>query len=343
MSHIENNIEEQGVQSIVVEEKDLELMRKKYQQEINRFQPRGVESEEKERFRHLVKATGFNTFHLEPKYWNAWTEECIKNKDWPGLCRITNQRFKSAALPIIYGGHHHENSPWLVWEGAACGNTAQITRILPPELGLVKNYLYPFAPVASHLLVGLWYQNKEVLVEGVSMGERFLARKKPTLLEKAIVAFLMDLQEQDMEKSSQDLLEVCKSYRKFKQFPFGIRPFGVYAHGLYAFAQLVLPKEKFKQLQMPKHNVFLPDYAKWLLECPNPDLSLYYRYPDDMKWVNEIMEAPCARLFIHQFNLDNHNPNIKPNERADWTADGVKWVNEFADALWDAGVGRNSL
>ncbi len=63
------------------------------------------------------------------------------------------------------------------------------------------------------------------------MGEHFLSQKKPALLEKMMVAFLMDLQTQDMEKASQDLLEVCKSYRKFHRFPFRIRPFGVYAHG----------------------------------------------------------------------------------------------------------------
>lgn len=338
MNNTVKNMEEQGMQVLAVEENDLEQMCKKYQYEMSRFKPFGKVSEEQERFRHLVKVTGFITFHLDPKYWNAWTQECIENKDWQGLCRITNQRFKSAALPNIYGGYHHESSPWLVLEGAACGNTAHIPQILPPELALVKNCLSPFAPVASHLMVGLWYHDKKALAEGAVMGERLLAQKKPALLEKAMVAFLMDLQEENMEKGSQDLLAVCKSYRKFHRFPFGIRPFGVYAHGLYTFARLVLPKEQFEKLQMPKHDVFLEGYAKWLLETPNPDLSLYYRYPEDMKWVNEIMEAPCAKLVLHQFNLDN--PNIKPKERTDWSADGVNWVNHFADALWDAGVGK---
>ena len=130
------------------------------------------------------------------------------------------------------------------------------------------------------------------------------------------------------------MLAVCKNYQRY----FGITPFGVYAHGLYAFARLVLPEEKFEQLQMPENNVFLPDYAKWLMENPEPDLSLYYRYPDDMKWVNEIMEAPCAELVMRQFKLNN--PNVKPKERADWSADGVNWVNNFADTLWNAGVGH---
>lgn len=338
MGNTGNNVEEQDVQTRIIEEKDLELMRKNYEREVERFKPFGAAPEEQERFRHLVKVTGFITFHLDPKYWNAWTQDCIEDKDWAALCRITNQRFKSAALPNIYGGYHHEHSSWLVLEGAACGNVAHIPRILPPELAKVKNYLNPFAPVASHLMIGLWYQDKATLAEGVSMGEHFLMQKKPALLEKTIVAFLMDLQTQDMEKASQDLLEVCKNYRKFHRFPFGIRPFGVYAHGLYAFARLVLPEEKFAQLQMPEHDIFLPDYAKWLIENPEPDLSLYYRYPDDMKWVNEIMEAPCAKLVIHQFNLNN--PNIKPRERADWSADGVNWVNNFADTLWNAGVGH---
>lgn len=45
MTDTGNSIEERSAQSSVVEEKDLELMHKKYQREINRFQPRGVESE----------------------------------------------------------------------------------------------------------------------------------------------------------------------------------------------------------------------------------------------------------------------------------------------------------
>lgn len=333
-----NGTKEQGAQAVVAE-KDLELMIKKYQKAMEGFKPAGVDAEEKERFRHLVKMTGFTTFHVEPNYLNAWTEECIGNKDWAGLCRITNQRFKSAALPNIYGGYHHEYSSWCVLEGISAGNAKYIARILPPELALVKNYLEPFAPAAAHLLAGLWYKDKKSLEEGISMGERFLTQKKPALLEKAMIAFLMDLLAEDMEKASQDLLAVCKNYRNFKRHPFGIRPFCTYAHGLYGLAQLLLPKEKFEKLQMPKHKEFLADYAKWLRECPEPDLSLYFHYPEEMKWVSEILEAPCARLVLHQLHLND--PNVKPKEREDWTAYGVKWVKDFADELWDAGVGHD--
>lgn len=339
MDNTRNNTEERGAQTAVVEEKDLELMRKKYQKAMAGFKPSGVEAEEKERFRYLVKMTGFTTFRVESKYWNAWTEDCIKNKDWSGLCRIINQRFKGTALPIIYGGYHHEDSPWCVLEALSCGNTKYITRILPPELALVKNYLNPFAPVASHLLIGLWYQNKEVLREAVSLGERFLTQKKPALYEKAIVAFLMDLQEEDVGKGSQDLLAVCKSYRNFKRHPFGIRPFCTYAHGLYGLAKLLLPKEKFEKLQMPEHKQFLVGFAKWQHECPKPDLSLYFRYPGEMKWVNEIIEAPCARLVLHQLFLND--PNASPKKRENWSTHGVKWVKDFADELWDAGLGHD--
>lgn len=332
------DIEERATETGGVAEKDLERMRMKYQEAMEGFRPRGVESEEKERFRHLVKMTSFSDFQVDPAYLNAWTEACIKAEDWPGVCRIINQRFKCAALPNSYGGYNHEKAPWYVLEGIACGNTRDIERILPPELALVKNCLDPFAPVAAHLLIGLWYRDQAVLAEGVSMGERFLTQKKPTRYEKAIVAFLMDLGKADMEKGAQDLLAVCENYRNFKRHPFGVRPFCTYAHGLYGLAELLLPAEHFEQLQAPDHKEFLAGFAAWRRENPAPDLPLYFRYPEEMKWVNEIMEAPSARLVLHQLSLNDLN--VKPKQREDWSAHGVKWVNDFADELWDAGLGR---
>lgn len=316
-------------------------MQMQYQKTMEGFKPKGVESEEKERFRYLVQMTAFSSLQVDPTYLNAWTEESIKNKDWPRLCRVINQRFKCAALPNIYGGYNHEKNLWCVLEAAACGNMQYTERILPPELALVKNHLDPFAPVASHLLIGLWYRNKEVLEEAVSVGERFLLQKKRTLFEKAIVAFLMDIQEKDMKKASQDLLAVCRNYRNFKRHPFGIRPFCTVAHGLYCLAHQLLPEESFEKLQMPEHKEFLADFAKWRRECPTPDLSLYFRYPKEMKWVNEIIEAPCARLVLHQLSLND--PNVKPKQREDWSAHGVKWVKNFADELWDAGLGQTDF
>lgn len=338
MDNTKNSAEGRNEQPCVIEEKDLELMIEKYQETMQRFEPGGSQPEEKERFRYLVKMTGFSTFHVGLDYLAAWMEECIENRDWQGLCRIINQCFKSESLPNVYGGYHHEGAVWRVLDAVACKNTNEIARILPLELSLVKNCLNPFAPVASHLLVGLWYRDNDVLEEAVSMAEKFVTQKKPALLEKSIVSFLMDLQAEDAQKGSQDLLEVCKNYRRFQRHPFGIRPFCTYAHGLYGLAQLLWPKEKFEELQMPKHKEFLADYARWLCECSDPDLSLYFRYPEEMKWVNEIMEAPCAKLVLHQFRL--HDDNVKPKEREDWSAHGVKWVNDFADELWDAGLGR---
>lgn len=338
------NSGEQALQTAVVEEKDLEEMINKYKYETGRFEPTGKEPEEKERFRHLVKCTGFSTFHVKPNYCFTWIDECIKNKDWAGLCRIINQRFKSAALPNIYGGYNHEKSPWCVLEALACGNIGEdIKRVLPFELSLVKNCLEPFAPVASHLLIGLWYKDKVVLDEGVFLGERFLGQKKSKTHEKALTSFLIDLAksgteenvDESMEKMSQDLLEVCKSYLRYQQYP----SFCVQAHGLYNLASIILSEEKFKLLQMPKHKVFLADYAKWLLQKPKADRSLFYRYPDEMKWVNEIMEAPCAKLALHQFWLND--PNAKPKKREEWSAFGVKWVNDFADEMWDKGIGHS--
>ena len=54
--------------------------------------------------------------------------------------------------------------------------------------------------------------------------------------------------------------------------------------------------------------------------------------------LNKIFDAPPAQLVMSQPFLDN--PNTKPKERQDWLADGMKWVNNHIDELWEMGVGR---
>lgn len=75
----------------------------------------------------------------------------------------------------------------------------------------------------------------------------------------------------------------------------------------------------------------------WLLSgCTFP--STGFKYPEDLDVLNKIFEAPPAQLVMSQPFLDN--PNTKPKERQDWLADGMKWVNNHIDELWEMGVGQ---
>lgn len=313
---------------------DFAILREKYQKIMEKFTYRGKEQEAKERLRHLFhnQMTFVSSLAPEPEDWNAWTKECIQKADWLGLCRVMNQRSKSAMMPVIYGGYNYEKNVHCVLECFACGNIQAMERILPPELTKVKNCYDPFFPAAAHLLIGLWCKDEAVLEWAVPDAERFLEKKKSNLLEKAIVSFLLDMVSGDMEKGSEDLLAVCKGYPKEKRPVLGMRPFCTLAHGLYCLAQILLPMDAFQTLKMPEYKNFLPDFALWRREHSDPDLSPWFRYPEGMELFNDIYAAPPARLVL--------KPPDPENKKQEWFAHGVKWVDNYVDELWDMGIGQ---
>lgn len=313
---------------------DIAVIEKKYQDLMAKFTYQGKEPEPKERLRYLFRnqSTSVSSLGPEPKDWNAWTEECIRNADWIGLCRVMNQRSRGFMMPIIYGGYNYEGNVHCVLECIACGNIQAIERILPPELAQVKNCFNPFFPAAAHVLIGLWYKDGTVLEWAVPDAERFLEQKRIKLLEKGIVSFLLDLVSGDMAKGSEDLLTVCKGYTREKMPVLGVRPFCALAHGLYCLAKLLLPDDTFQSLKMPEHKNFLLDFALWRRESSTPELSLWFHYPEGMRLFDEIYEAPPARLIL--------KPPAPDNKKQEWFADGVKWVDNYVDELWNMGIGQ---
>lgn len=313
---------------------DLAVLREKYQKIMAKFTYQGKEPESKERLRYLFhnQMTFVSSLAPEPEDWNAWTEECIQKEDWPGLCRVINQRSKSAMMPVIYGGYTYEKNVHCALECLLCGNISAIERILPPVLARVKNYNNPFFPAAAHVLMGLWYRDEALLAWAVPNGERFLEGKKPNQLERAMVSFLLNLAKGDVNGAGEDLLAVCKGYPKEKRPVLGIRPFCTYAHGLYCLAQLLLPEDAFQTLKIPVYKNFLPDFALWRRECSRPELSLWFHYPKDMELLDHIYEAPPARLVL--------KPPAPDDKKQEWFAHGVKWVDGYVDELWDMGIGQ---
>lgn len=313
---------------------DLAALKEKYQKLMAKFTYQGKEPEAKERLRHLFhnQMTFVSSLAPEPEDWNVWTEECIQKGDWPGLCRVINQRSKSAMMPVIYGGYNYEKNVHCVMECFVCGNIQAMERILPPQLAQVQNCNDPFFPAAAHLLIGLWYRDAAVLEQAVPNGERFLGRRQSTLLEKGIVSFLLDLANGDMDQGSKDLLAVCKGYPKDKKHVLGSRPFCTFAHGLYCLAQLLLPEDAFQRIQLPECENFLPQFALWRREHPDPDRSLWFHYPEEMALLDSIYSAPPAKLVL--------KPPAPEDKKQEWFAHGIKWVDNYVDELWDMGIGQ---
>ena len=83
-------------------------------------------------------------------------------------------------------------------------------------------------------------------------------------------------------------------------------------------------------LKMPEYKNFLPEFAMWRQEYLQPDLSLWFHYPEDLELLNKVYAAPPAKLILFQ-----HAPNGK---KLKWYAHGVKWVDNYVDELWNMGV-----
>lgn len=318
----------------------------KYHKVMEGFSPVGKEPEEKERLRYLVKMMGLHELTLmnedimerieNPDMKNCiteWMEECIQKKDWAGLCRLMNQRFKEDTLPSIYGGYTYENHLLSALEAFACGNPHAAERLLPMTLAEVMNGNEPYFLAGTHLLLGIMSGDGALLARAVPEAEDFLQKKRANKFEKALIAFLLDLHVRDMEKASEDLLAVCKGYAGDKKNVLGVRPFCTFAHGLYVLAENILPEEYFVLLEPPRYKNFLTEFAAWMRGHKTPELSPFICYPEDIAWVNEIYEAAPARLVLWQPNLDS--PNVKQAERGNWSAHGIQWVNQFVDEIWE--------
>ncbi len=312
---------------------DLEALEKTYQKIMSRFTYQGREPEAKARLRHLFhnQMTFVSGLAPEREDWNAWIEDCTREEDWPGLCRVLNQVSKSVIMPVIYGGYNYEKNFHAMLICFVCGNIGAMERILPPDLAQVQNCYDPFFPAAAHLLIGLWYRDKAVLYQAIPQAKALLAGRKANQFGKAMVSFLLDLAREDAAASA-DLLAVCKGYLKDKRPKLGFWPFCVYAHGLYVLAQLLLPEELFQTLELPGDKTFLPEFAKWRREHPDPDRSLWFHYPESLALLERIYEAPPARLVLM--------PPDPEDKKQEWFAHGVKWVDGYVDELWELGVGQ---
>jgi len=328
---LQENIKNDGGKRMELQEYPT-LLREQYQEAMKGFHYEGKEPEAKERLRYLFhnQRKFVSSMSPEPGDWNTWTQECIQNTNWSGLCQIIAQRGKSDMMPVIYGGFNHERNFHCMMECFACGNIQAMERILPPELAKVDTCHQPFFLAATHILIGMWYKDDAVLEWAVPNAEQFLKKKKSSLLEKAMVSFLLDLAKGDMEKGSEDLLAVCKGYPRDQKYVLGVRPFCTLAHGLYCLAQLLLEKNTFETLKMPEYKNFLPEFALWRREHPQPDLSLWFHYPEDLELLNKIYEAPPAKLALW--------PPASNGKKQKWYADGVKWANNYVDELWNMGI-----
>ncbi|WP_066224207.1 hypothetical protein [Metabacillus fastidiosus] len=220
----------------------------------------------------------------------------FQNNDYELLNNTIYHYSKHRLLNITACGYDHCKYFWRTMDSMACNYKEVIENCYPVELGLCNNG-HPFYIVASNLLMSLWYKNQQWLEIAYAAGEKFLGQKKG-LWDKAIVAYLMALSNNDMDKATEELSNVCKYSTRIDR-PKVYKCFCTEAHGLYQIARYILPEDDFLQIVMPANDNFCKGLISWQREHKYPEKGEFIvHYPDELDVMNHILELPLPKCIL---------------------------------------------
>ncbi|MED3549372.1 hypothetical protein [Cytobacillus praedii] len=222
--------------------------------------------------------------------------QAFQNNDYELLNNAIYHYSKHRLLDIKAGGYDHCLYFWNVMDSMACNYKEAVEKCFPEELGLCKNG-YPFYVVASNLLMSLWYKNQQWMELAYPAGEKFLRQKKG-LWEKAIVAYLMALSKNDIEKATEALCDVCKYSTRLDR-PKIYKCFCTEAQGLYQIARYILSEDDFNRIEMPMNDNFCKGLISWQSEHHYPEKGkMIVHYPEKLDVMNHILDLPLPRCIL---------------------------------------------
>ena len=220
----------------------------------------------------------------------------FQNNDYELLNNSIYHYSKHRLLDITSAGYDRCWYFWNCLDGMACNYKEIIEKCYPVELGLCNNG-YPFYVVASNLLMSLWYENQQWMEIAYPAGEKFLRQKKG-LWEKAIIAYLMALSNNDMDKATEELSNVCKYSTRLDR-PKLYKCLSTEAHGLYQLARYILSEDEFNQIGLPDNDNFCKGLISWQREHEYPEKGKFIlHYPDKLDVMNRILELPLPECIL---------------------------------------------
>lgn len=214
------------------------------------------------------------------------------------LYQISRQRLLNKAM--LESGTDHCNVFFEILKSFSCNDFSTIENFFPKNLPLSKGKFY--TEVSVNLLKVLYYKQKQFEIEAIEIANKFL-QKKITMWEKYVVLYFIALIEQNANDASFCLQELCSAYQKMehsvnKLYNKLAKYFAYEVHGLYRFAMIV-NKDLFNQIKQPTHQSFFNEFELWHNERNYPIGKIYYKYPNDMDYLNKIYEAeiPTVELY----------------------------------------------
>lgn len=174
-----------------------------------------------------------------------------------------------------------------------------IESFFPGNLRLSKGQFY--TENAINLLKVLYYKQTEFKEEALKRAEKFLA-KKVTIWEKSIVLYFIALIHRNAGDASSCLQDLCVGLQKSGNADALGMLFAPEIHGLYRLCRII-DEEFFNTLKRPDHFCFSEEFELWQKENNYPRGKLFYNYPPEMNYMNQIFEAqiPVIALY-HPYN-----------------------------------------
>ena len=232
---------------------------------------------------------GLQPLYFNPSEFQEGFYDAVRGQDWQSVNDYLYQEMCYWLIPHNEGGSGYDHCFYFyqALEAFACGAERVLESVYPLELGLTENG-YRFYVAGSNLVIAQYYHDAELLI-----------------------AFLLNLINKEFEAANDNLLNVCKGYGRVEKPMLAAEDVCIPAHGLYGIARSWLTAEEFAKLAMPKHKVFLQDYAQWRLENPAPILKPYMVYPEDMDIFNRIYAMPTAKTTLTQERF-TENSKLQP-------------------------------
>lgn len=218
---------------------------------------------------------------------------CLYRRDWKSLSNYYYQCTRYNLFPTLMHFDYTVVQFWDALTAIALGDHDSFEHIFPKDEPLEKlikdsKGAHPLVREGRILLVGLWYQNKQILEYTIPKAQMYLARKYPKP-DLALVAYMLALHEHDVARAGECLETACQITRSAEWEPEEKKPW-IYGHGLYRLAARVLPEDEFNRLPMPNYKTFCKEYAQWCNSHHEP-LQFYAPFPEPVAFLNDMFTA----------------------------------------------------
>ena len=215
---------------------------------------------------------------------------------------LNNVLFQTARRQLLLGGitaggTDHCNFLLDLLTAFSCNDFEVFARFFPASLPFAVSPFY-VAP-AMNMIKVLYYGESVHLPEVQAQADSFL-KKKSAVFDTAVVGYLAALIRRDHKAAGGALEQACAGYQRMQTgYVFGkyMKCFAKEVHGLYRLARLV-DSDFFETVTPPEHPAFCAEFECWQKEHQYPAGRLFYRYPDEMHYMNRIFAAPIPDVAL---------------------------------------------